>query len=228
MLPDMRLEPLYGLTIRRSTDGRRLLRFGTKSFNVGLGPMEVRGRGPVDGTMTEMVQWIASDAGGDGREVVPSGGGMFWAGDGHVHWHIEQFINVELFRKGKRAKTTRLIRKIGFCLLDLVRSDAPPLGTPPAAVYPYNACGTSSGQEVTMGISVGYADDYQPMIANQWIDVTSLREGRYRLCAKVNPLGHWLESDTTNNFFWHDVWINPARRTVDVLASGRTACGTYR
>lgn len=227
LLPDMRLMKLYGLTIRRTNDGRKRLRFGTRPFNIGAGPMEVRGRGPDGDVMSELYQWIADDQGGTGREVAPPAGGMFWAGDGHSHWHIEQFINVELFKKGD-PPSGRLIRKIGFCLLDLIRSENPPANTPAGAVYAYEACGATPGQAaVTMGISVGYADDYQPLIANQWIDVTGLPRGTYRLCAKVNPLGHWLESDSANNFFWHDVWINPARSVVKVRRSGRTRCGSY-
>lgn len=227
LLPDIRLERLYGLTIRTTTDGRKRLRFGTRGFNIGAGPIEVRGSEPSGGEMNKLVQWIANDQGG-GREVEPNGGGMFWAGDGHSHWHIEQFINVELFKKGNLG-STRLIRKIGFCLLDLIRSSNPPPHAPPSPAYPYNACGTSGSQAtVTMGISVGYADDYQPLIANQWIDITGLPKGVYRLCAKVNPLDHWLESSTANNFVWHDLFINAKRSTVALRKTGRTPCGTYR
>jgi hypothetical protein len=230
LLPDMRLQRLYGLTIRTTKDGRKRLRFGTRAFNIGVGPMEVRGSQPVNDEMTVFHQWIADDQGAEGRLVAPSGGGMFWSGDGHNHWHIEQFINVELFKRGE-LDSTLFIRKIGFCLLDLIRSENPPPGAPPKAVYPYNACGTSAAPPpdgVKMGISVGYADDYQPLIANQWIDITSLPKGIYRLCAKVNPLGHWLESSTDNNFFWHDILVNPARSVLSIQQSGRTPCGTYR
>lgn len=226
LLPDMEMAPLYGVTIRRTKDDRKRLRFGTRSFNIGAGPLEVRGSDPQSGRMSMLRQCVYDEAGGS-RELDPGSGGMFWSGDGHRHWHIEQFINVELYRLNKVASGRR-IRKIGFCLIDLLRTSEPPANTPSARAYDYNACGTSqSAGRVKMGISVGYGDDYQPMIAYQWIDITTLRRGTYRLCATVNPLHQWLESDTANNFFWQDVWINPAKATFRLHASGRTPCGSF-
>jgi hypothetical protein len=176
--------------------------------------------------MTDIVQWIADDE-GDGRELTPLGSEMFWAGDGHAHWHINQFINVELYRVGNLAATRR-IRKIGFCLLDLVRQFPPPPNATPARAYGYSACGRASTEtEITMGISVGWADDYQPLIADQWIDITGMRRGTYRLCAKVNPLGHWQESNTANNYFWYDLWLRPGRSRLAIRGSGRTPCGSF-
>lgn len=225
LLPNMRLHKLYGVTIRQTKAGRKRLRFGTRAFNIGAGPLEVRGRLPLDGRMTEMFQWISDGA--EGRELPPPGGGMFWAGDGHAHWHIEQFINVELYRLDDPA-SNRLLRKIGFCLIDLVRSRNAPAHAPPERVYAYDACGKSgTAESIKMGISVGYADDYPPLIAHQWIDITTLPRGRYRLCAMVNPLNHWVEADRANNFFWHDITLNAARSTFRIRASGRTPCGSY-
>jgi hypothetical protein len=228
LLPDLRLHKLYGVTLRSTNDGRKRLRFGTRGFNVGDGPLEVRGRLPENGEMTELVQWIADDAGGPGRTIAPNGDvSMFWSGDGHAHWHVTQFINVELYKLGNLAATRR-IRKIGFCLIDLVQSTNPPPNAPPERGYPVDACGKSpTARGIKMGISVGYADDYQPLIAHQWIDVTTLPRGVYRLCAKINPLDHWLESDTSNNFHWHDVFINPATSKMSIQGSGRTPCGSY-
>lgn len=226
LLPDMELYQLYGLTIRTTTSGRKRLRFGTRAFNNGAGPLEVRGRARSGSEMTELVQWIADDQ-GTGRELAANGGQMFYAGDGHAHWHISQFINVELYKPANLAGT-RLIRKIGFCLIDLVRDTTPPPNASPVRVYYGGACGRSATDaEIKMGISAGWADDYQPLIANQWIDITGLRKGTYRLCAKVNPLGHWLESNTANNYFWYDLWLNARRSRFAVRASGRTACGTF-
>ena len=225
LLPDMRLEPLYEVTIQHTNSGRKRLRFGTRAFNIGAGPLEVRGRSPVDGVMSELVQWIANEDGG-GREVTPRGGAMYWAGDGHRHWHVEHFMVVELLEAG--GETAGRLRKIGFCLIDLLRHSDPPPHAPPERGYPLDACGTSrTAESIRMGISVGYADDYQPTIAHQWLDITGLPKGVYRLCAKVNPLNHWRESRRGNNFFWHELWLNPARSIVRIRASGRSACGSY-
>ena len=221
-LPDLELHKLYGLTIRATSGGRKRLRFGTRAYNIGAGPLEVRGSAPASGLMNELVQWIASDAGG--RTVSPAGAQMFWAGDGHAHWHLRQLITVELYKPAKPA-SRRLIRKIGFCLVDLVRRTPAPTN---ASARTYGSCGrTRTDKSITMGISVGWADDYQPLIAKQWIDVTGLRKGVYRLCATVNPTGEWLESNSANNYFWYDIWMNPARSRLEIRASGRSACGSF-
>jgi hypothetical protein len=228
LLPDLELAPLYGVDIATTNRGRKRLRFGTRAFNIGAGPLEVRGRARSSKVMGELYQWI-SDGKGGGREVRQNKITMFWAGDGHSHWHIERFITVELY-KVNRLNQARRVRKVGFCLLDLVRSSKPPVGTPSKRVYGYTACGTKvQVPSITMGISVGYADDYFPTTTFNWIDVTGLARGQYRLCAKVNPVGDWLESNLANNFYWQDYWINPARSVAQKRNSpGRSPCGTHR
>ena len=76
-----------------------------------------------------------------------------------------------------------------------------------------------------MGISVGYGEDNPTTGKDQWIDVTDAAKGKYRICATVDPLGQFEQSDTTNDQRWTDVRINPAALTVKVLATGTDACG---
>ncbi len=45
LLPDMKMAPIYSIQLATGDHGRKKLRFGTIAFNVGDGPMEVRGRG---------------------------------------------------------------------------------------------------------------------------------------------------------------------------------------
>jgi hypothetical protein len=125
---------------------------------------------------------------------------------------------------------SRRIRKIGFCLIDLVASSDPPAHALKSRTYGFSACGTKVGvKKITMGISVGWADDYFPTTTFQWIDITTLPKGQYRLCAKVNPLGDWLESDLANNFYWQDYWINAKKSVIAKRNSpGRTPCGSFR
>ena len=226
LLPDLELAPLYGLVIKTNKKGRKRIRFGTRAFNIGAGPLEVVGRARDAKVMREVVQRIYDSDGGF-RERGPSNMSMFWAGDGHNHWHVERFINVELYKVGALSSTRR-IRKLGFCLLDLVKSSNPPANASPTRGYPFDTCGkTVSVDSITMGISVGWADDYFPTTTYQWIDVTTLPKGVYRLCAKVNPVGAWTESNLANNFFWRDVYIDAKGSLVEIRKSGRTRCGSF-
>lgn len=225
LLPDMRLLPLYGVKIQSTADGRRLLRFGTRAVNVGDGPLEVRGRARDERRMTEIYQWIADDLGG-GREVHQPAARMFWSGDGHSHWHVREFITVEVY-KPESPDTTRRIRKLGFCLMDSMRVGDRP-NSPTTRGYGPPGCGTQIGVDsLAMGISVGWADDYPPMIRYQLIDITRMGRGVHILCAKVNPRDHWLEAATGNNYFWQELDIKPWRGEVTVLSTGRTPCGSH-
>ena len=77
--------------------GHTLLRFTTESVNIGAGPLELRGSRPNTSTSTmSVVQRIYNGSGGFRSRSVPSF--MFWAGDGHNHWHVNDFMSTELER----------------------------------------------------------------------------------------------------------------------------------
>ena len=223
LLPDLKMAPLYGLVIRSSSTGRKHLRFGTKSWNNGAGPIEVRSDQRSGDTMTRVAQRIYDDQGGC-RDVLQPLATLWYAGDGHSHWHVSQYMVTQLYRK--TGGTPARVRKTGFCLLDLHHSDNPPPNSPPDRVYWNGVCGYGDTQSLAMGISVGYADDYLPLIAQQWIDITGLPKDVYRLCTGVNPYGWWLERNgvATNNYFWYDLRLNAANNSFTILARGRSAC----
>ncbi len=86
-LPDLRMAKLQNLYIQKTTDGRKLLRFDSIVVNVGAGKMEVRGQRPDTSTSTMRVtQRIYNDAGG--YRDRSTRGVMYYAGDGHTHWHL--------------------------------------------------------------------------------------------------------------------------------------------
>lgn len=223
LLPDPRIAPLYGLTIRTTSAGRKHLRFGTKSWNTGDGPIEVRGENRVSNEMTLIAQRVFDDHGGC-RDIIQPLAEMWYAGDGHNHWHLSKYMVTQLYKK--TSSTVLRIRKTGFCLIDLHHMAYPPPNSPAERVYWNGACGNSDSTAIRMGVSVGYADDYPPLIALQWIDITGLPKDVYRLCTGVNPYGWWLERDGvgTNNYYWVDLSLNAAKSTFTVLARGRSAC----
>ena len=50
-----------------------------------------------------------------------------------------------------------------------------------------------------MGISVGAADVYPWFIADQYLDVTNVPDGRYLLRVEINPGGTLVEKTRANN-----------------------------
>jgi len=224
LLPDLKMARLYGCDLETSANGRTRLRVGTIGWNVGSGPLEARGRriDPSDESMQVTQRIRRSDGSWRKRKTRAL---LFYAGDGHDHWHVRQFMLLNLYKAGEPGGDVYGIRKLGYCLLDATRKAKPPAATPPAPVYPAGACGHADDTAVRMGISVGYGDDYPPAYAHQWLDVTDLAPDVYRICATVDPLDDFLESGEDNNQRWTDVRIDIPAGEIEVLGTANRACG---
>ena len=235
LLPDLKMAEIYNVKIETVGAGRVRLRFGTIVWNVGDGPLEVRAGEREHRVMSGVTQWVYTQGGG-GHPSTPPGAAAFYSGDGHNHWHVQTFIVITLFPKSQIATpagesptfSTRSLRKIGFCLTDLVRAPAD-LRPPNAAAhiaYPVSGCGDIDSDHVKMGISPGYGDDYKPFFNHQQVDVTGLAAGTYRLCAVVNSTGLWLEKNDNhdNNSSWVDIELDASRPSFKVVGSGQSDC----
>lgn len=191
-LPDLGMAMLKDLKIEKR-DGRRLLRFSSMVVNVGEGPFELHGSrpDPEASTMTT-AQRVFDDAGG--YRNAPTGAVMYFGGDGHNHWHVRDLESFELerVRSNKRVGTGA---KHGFCFFD-----NSPFGSTQAPFYA--GCGASTDLSVTMGLSPGWGDLYRYDLPDQYIDITDLPRGRYRLQATVDEAGWFQESDESNNVTW--------------------------
>ena len=88
-------------------------------------------------------------------------------------------------------------------------------------MYPGTGCGTSASLNVTMGLAPGWGDIYPWTLPDQWIDVTTVPRGKYRLRAVANETTGFVESTTANNATWVDIKIE--RKSIRVLATGPAA-----
>jgi len=217
-LPDLGMARLRDLSIDTTTlPGRRLLRFTTIIVNVGTGPFETIGHRSDTSTPLMTVQQRIYNTAGSSREVnTPAV--MFWAGDGHDHWHIRDIEAYRLTRldNGRRVGTGA---KHGFCYFDNTPYRLSLPGAPSFSIY--GGCGTREALTVTTGLSVGWGDTYPAAIAFQWIDITGLNSGRYRLRATADPANWFAELNNTNNSTW--VNIRLTNSGVRVLAYGPAA-----
>ena len=217
-LPDLGMAPLKDFSIDTSTiPGRRLLRFTTVIVNVGAGPFETIGTRPDTSTAEMTVTQRIYNSAGSYREVsTPTE--MFWAGDGHDHWHVRDVEAYELIRldNGRRVGTGA---KHGFCYFDNTPYRLWLPGAPGASVY--GGCGTQTDLSVTTGLSVGWGDTYPAAIAYQWIDITGLKSGRYRLRATADPANWFTETNDANNTTW--VKLKLTGSGVNVVAYGPAA-----
>ncbi|HYC72308.1 MAG TPA: lysyl oxidase family protein, partial [Opitutaceae bacterium] len=69
-----------------------------------------------------------------------------------------------------------------------------------------------------------WGDKYQWSLAFQWIDITGLRGGDYKVCVVVDAQDWFAELSQSNNYQWSDVRIPSSGSTVGVLRNGTSAC----
>jgi len=219
MLPDLGMARLQGFTIDTTTmPGHKLLRFGATIVNLGAGPFEVHGSRPDTTSTMGVSQRIFYD---DGTYVdSPTSATMDFAIDGHDHWHVE---HLELYRlmTANGSKAIKNGAKVGFCFRDSVAHDLSLPGAPQNAVYTYDiTCSRDQPDALTVfeGISVGWGDRYPRTVAYQWIDVTHVADGTYRVKAIADPRHLFTEASTTNNTTWTTIKI--AGDTVTVVRQG--------
>jgi hypothetical protein len=214
-LPDLRMAQLEKLKIE-SSNGRKLLRFNSIIVNVGAGSFEARGSRPDTNTaQMRVTQRIYNDAGGYRNRATPAK--MYYAGDGHDHWHVRDLQQYELIRRYNGVQV-RTGAKHGFCFYDNYE-----FGSTRPAYYTKRggACGERSDLRVKMGLSRGWGDKYRWSLPDQYIDITGLPPGKYRMRATADPSDWFSERNNTNNFTWVDIKIRGT--SVSVIRHGPSA-----
>ena len=158
-LPDLAMAQLSDLRIDNTVDGRRLLRFTTIIVNRGAGPFELHGKraSTLDPDM-DVTQRIYNNTGGY-RDILTNAA-MYYAGDGHNHWHLRDLETYELKRLDNGVKVG-VGAKHGFCFTDNYQSNLSLPGAPQTAFY--RTCGNDpSLLQTTMGLSVGWGASHRP------------------------------------------------------------------
>ncbi len=210
-LPDLVMARPTNLTLDKSTiPGHTLLRYSAVIANVGAGPFEIHGERPATSSSMSVYQRIYTDTGGSSLVYLPNAT-MFYAGDGHNHWHLGNLELGTLTRLDNGSQVGSLA-KHGFCFSDNVMYDPSLPGAPNSAHYyvgsspPACAPNDPAALSVVEGLSVGWGDLYSYSTAFQYIDVTGLQNGHYRLTDGVNAaqLG-LIESNGANDSTYVDI-----------------------
>jgi len=200
----------------------RWLRFDTVAVNVGPGLFEAYGHGPADGTERPVRQRIQNGTGGWTEADTPAT--MFYAGDGHNHWHVRDFQYWTIASVNERAKVLSSGAKTGYCFWDNYDYKA----TAGVLYHPNttSACIRLPDGTVPMGLSVGWGDEYPSNIAYQYIDITGLGNGKYIVTLEADPGNEFRELNETDGMTWAQTnntsWaeINITRKGVTVLPTG--------
>ena len=213
--PDLGMLAPKDFSIQSRPRGVRWLRFDTVVVNVGPGLFDVYGHGPADAAGTLPVAQRIQDGVGGWTEVgTPAR--MFFAGDGHNHWHVRDFQDWTIANVNDKAAVLRRGAKTGFCFWD--NYDYAATG---AIVYhpsTTSACMRRADGTVPMGMSIGWGDEYPSSIAFQYIDITGLPNGDYVVTLEADLGNEFVEVDDANNTSWATIHIS--RKSVTVLATG--------
>jgi len=216
LLPDLAVMPPSQFSIKVTASGQKRLHFTTRVVNIGVGPFQLKGFDAVDGfahqrdTLSVRQQVREPDGSLSGKD---SNATMVWGGDGHNHWHVRGLQDIRL--QSLDAEILGRVHKIGFCFLDTF-----PYGSNQPSRYnsAHQVCQTRGSGTVQMGVSVKWGDTYPSTIAFQWIDITGLPNGKYRLKVIADPPassgGEFLESNETNNAGWTKIRITGNSVTV--------------
>ena len=217
-LPNLGMKRLQDISIEQTSDGRRLLKFTTIIVNVGLGPFELHGqRATTLNPDMDVKQRIYNDTGGY-RDITTSAV-MYYAGDGHNHWHVRDLETYELIRLDNGVKVGTGV-KHGFCFFDNVQNDLTLPGAPQSPFYINCGSHDPSALQVVMGLSVGWGDRYSASLATQYIDITGLGAGRYRLRATADANNWFLESNETDNSTWADMHLKGKGSSIRIIGYG--------
>jgi hypothetical protein len=204
LLPDIVADPPVGgqqPEVQADAQGSRLLlRLDGFVHNRGPGPLEIRGSNPSSGVMGTVRQRVY-DSNGSFADIAhaPAPSLIYETNDDHEHWHLLHAMRYSLWSQDRTAEVAP-VQKVGFCLLDSERVEAP-VNT--RAVYTEGSDNFCRWQEpnapsVTMGVSPGWRDIYSSVLAFQWVDISDVAPGRYWLRADADPDGVIAETDEVN------------------------------
>ncbi len=220
LLPDLGHARTRKFSIETTPAGQTRLRFTTVIINIGDGPLQVRGhsRQPNDEMLVD--QQIA-DADGSWT-TVPTDFRMYFAGDGHSHWHVRDLATYELQNTAATIKRTG--EKHGFCFFDNTKFNLALPDAPQSEQY--RGCGDLADTSVTMGLSIGWGDRYVATLPDQYIDITGLPSGEYTLTATVDAQGFLRERCEANNSTTAILQITGSKVTIVNQGRPSKACST--
>jgi hypothetical protein len=192
----------------------RCLRFDQIAANVGDGPLELRYVPDVAPTLRQIVH--KSD--GSTRELTAEESMELHVV--HGHWHYSGFGYGKLYD----SEGNEIARndKTGFCLIEVDFQGWGAKGNSPRR-FSFPGCQLpNDGSEVVQGIGPGWADVYNWFLADQFIDITNVPDGVYRLEIIADPDDTLLESNEDDNA--GSSWVCIAGMDAKLVDGPTAAC----
>jgi hypothetical protein len=235
LLPDLKTIRIHSDDLRVDREGGDvLLQLTNRLANRGRGPLEIKpsarshdcdGDGNPDNDR-DAFQRVFFDADGDRAfdRRADTGSELFKFGCERYdprakHWNVLDLARYDL-RRLHSGKSVARATKIAYCTIDSERVFGGLPGSPARRYYPRGGCDEDS----TLGISIGWADEYYYGVPGQELDVTGVKGGRYCLVSTGDPDDLLRESDNSNNARKTKIELHPGKRVAKVLP-GRCRIG---
>ena len=205
VLPDLVADPpafpvLQQYTYPDATQAL-LLRFDGYVHNIGPGPLEIRGSNRSGAEFTTVRQYVQTPTGMQATDPPTAGKYprvIYETQDAHNHFHLQRIARYSLWNEALTAEVAPG-QKVGFCLEDTQRVTT---NGPANPVYEnLNFChqGDPTASSIQIGISAGWRDRYGASLAMQWVDVSDVQPGVYRLASEIDTDNVITEQSEANN-----------------------------
>jgi Big-like domain-containing protein/fibronectin type III domain protein/lysyl oxidase len=215
-LPDLEIRvPTSTFSIANS-GGVKLLQYTHQTENAGTGPFELRpsyNSATGISAFSQAVYTSSSPGVWQFAQSVSLPHNGVWNPPSDYLWPLSGFgLYAQTAGGGLGAKVAASPKQL-FCIThDAFIGDVPNTPANPSPLYDPSHCTDPNG---VLGMSVGWADQYDQTDPGQSIDISGLADGTYILRAVADPLHLTVESDRTDNVT--DTVIRIAGTSVTVL-----------
>jgi hypothetical protein len=194
--PDLRMGTPSDVYVQRTPGGRTLLRSRNRLQNRGDGPLSLHSkRDAGERSMRVRQRLYRKDARGYiTRETTARLDFWHIPGQGG-YWKVRNPVEFQVWTMGAGRQVVAAGKKSRFCMRDLFRRTSE---GPRNRVFP--ACSQDRSDATNrQGISVGWDESYPAGYFEQYVDVSDLRDGCYKLWHIADPDDRFVESEETNN-----------------------------
>jgi hypothetical protein len=200
--PNLQPFPAFDLhLVANPATGGKQITFSTRSWNKGLGPLElVAGE---TGSLGQNVDQRVHLSDGSHQDY------FLWH-PSHSHFHFNDYALYDLEPINAPGGSPKSGNKTTFCIMDTNKVDTSLPGAPQTAVY--SVCGTT-----IQGMSVGWADTYGYTLPGQSVDFTGNPSGDYCLTIQIDPKSRLLEADDFDNVASSLLRIDVESSTITIL-----------
>lgn len=230
ILPDLLPLPLYDFRFAQR-NGRTILKFSATYWNAGNGPLiiasnmqaphehmhtsEAEHEHNMRDTQEENVdhaehfQQIVRRDGTERRKIV---GGFHWHNE-HSHYHYDDFAHYIFQALDTGVAIPTRLEKATRCLWDTLAVDKTLPNAPQSGVF------RSCKDAIRQGVSVGWGDEYDYTLADQYLDVHDLPTGIYKVDLVVDPFEKIIELRRDNNVSTVIFEMDPASKYIKILVA---------